>query len=59
MASVRQARLRRVRELLTDGSAASVTDAALRCGVTHLGRFSLDYRAAFGESPSETLQRSR
>jgi AraC-like DNA-binding protein len=59
MAYVRQARLRRVRDLLTDGSATSVTEAALRCGVTHLGRFSLDYRAAFGESPSETLHRSR
>lgn len=59
MAYVRHARLLHVREALRDGSAASVTDAAARWGVTHLGRLSGDYRAAFGEAPSETLQRSR
>lgn len=30
----------------------SVTDAAFACGFTHLGRFSQDYRARFGHSPS-------
>ena len=59
MAYVRRARLDRVREALTDGSAESVTEAAMRWGVTHLGRLSGDYRTAFGETPSETLQRSR
>ncbi|MBU2694417.1 AraC family transcriptional regulator [Pimelobacter sp. 30-1] len=59
MAYLRQARLRRVRDDLSDGTATSVTDAALRWGVTHLGRLSGDYRAAFGETPSETLQRAR
>jgi len=59
MAYLRRVRLERVRESLADGSAASVTDAALRWGVTHLGRLSGDYRAAFGESPSETLRRAR
>lgn len=59
MAYVRHARLMRVRDALRDGSAVSVTDAAARWGVTHLGRLSADYRTAFGESPSETLQRSR
>jgi len=59
MAYVRQARLIRVRESLTDGSVPSVTEAAMQWGVTHLGRLSGDYRAAFGETPSETLQRSR
>lgn len=59
MAYIRRARLLRVREALVDGSAASVTDAAMRWGITHLGRLSGDYRAVFGESPSETLQRSR
>jgi methylphosphotriester-DNA--protein-cysteine methyltransferase len=59
MAYVRQARLVRVRESLTDGSATSVTEAALKWGITHLGRLSGDYRAAFGETPSETLQRAR
>ena len=35
----------------------SVTDVALDCGFYHLGRFSVEYRAAFGESPSRTLGR--
>jgi AraC-like DNA-binding protein len=59
MAYVRQARLERVRQSLSDGTAQSVTDAATRWGITHLGRLSGDYRAAFGETPSETLQRNR
>ena len=37
--------------------ASSVTDVALRCGFRELGRFSVDYRATFGESPSDTLRR--
>ncbi|TQK69891.1 MULTISPECIES: AraC family transcriptional regulator [unclassified Nocardioides] len=59
MAYVRQARLERVRQALSDGTAQSVTAAATRWGITHLGRLSGDYRAAFGETPSETLQRNR
>jgi transcriptional regulator GlxA family with amidase domain len=44
------------RELMTtDNSEKSVTDIALRNGLTHLGRFSVAYRTRFGESPSETL----
>jgi AraC-like DNA-binding protein len=39
----------------TEGGEESVTDIALRCGFTHLGRFSVAYRTRFGESPSETL----
>lgn len=35
----------------------SVTDVALEWGQDHLGRFSVEYRAAFGESPSQTLAR--
>ena len=34
-----------------------VTDVALRWGFTHFGRFSLQYRRRFGESPSQTLRR--
>lgn len=37
----------------------SVTDIALRWGFTHLGRFSVEYRRRFGESPSQTLGRRR
>ncbi len=59
MAYLRQARLTRVHDALMDGSAVSVAEAAHRWGVTHLGRLSGDYRATFGESPSETLARAR
>ena len=38
--------------------AASVTEVALRCGFRELGRFAVDYRATFGESPSDTLRRT-
>ncbi|WP_094783336.1 helix-turn-helix domain-containing protein [Paraburkholderia ribeironis] len=37
----------------------SVTDVALRLGFAHVGRFSADYRAAFGEPPAATLRRYR
>ena len=33
----------------------SVTEIALRHGFTHLGRFSVAYRACFRVSPSQTL----
>lgn len=33
-----------------------VTDIAIRHGVNHLGRFSVRYRAFFGETPRQTLQ---
>lgn len=59
MAYLRQARLERVRQSLSDGTAQSVTEAATTWGITHLGRLSGDYRTAFGETPSETLQRNR
>lgn len=35
----------------------SVTDIALDHGFLHLGRFSVDYRRTYGESPSRTLAR--
>jgi AraC-like DNA-binding protein len=43
--------------LAADPSEKSVTDVALDCGLHHLGRFAVEYRAAFGESPSQTLSR--
>lgn len=33
----------------------TVTDVAMRNGFTHLGRFSVEFRKRFGESPRETL----
>jgi AraC-like DNA-binding protein len=38
--------------------AASITELAHDAGFVHLGRFSDRYRRAYGESPSQTLQRS-
>jgi AraC family transcriptional regulator, ethanolamine operon transcriptional activator len=34
----------------------TVTDVALRWGFEHFGRFSVDYRLLFGESPVDTLR---
>ena len=53
MAYLRDVRLDEVRRRLTEGT-ESVTEAALACGFTHLGRFSAAYRARFGELPSRT-----
>jgi AraC-like DNA-binding protein len=55
---LKQIRLARVRQdLLAAQSPGSVTEIALRWGFVHLGQFSVDYRQAFGEKPSETLRR--
>jgi AraC-like DNA-binding protein len=60
MRYMRTARLERVHQaLLRSGATESVTDVALAWGFHHLGRFSVEYRRRFGESPSETRQRSR
>jgi transcriptional regulator GlxA family with amidase domain len=32
----------------------SIGEVALRCGFAHFGRFSVDYRCAFGETPTQT-----
>jgi transcriptional regulator GlxA family with amidase domain len=44
--------------LCIDTPTTSVTEVALRCGFRELGRFAVDYRAKFGESPSDTLRRT-
>jgi transcriptional regulator GlxA family with amidase domain len=44
---------------LASGASISVAGVAAKWGFTHLGRFSRQYQAAFGEKASETLLRAR
>jgi transcriptional regulator GlxA family with amidase domain len=57
---LRALRLAEARQALlcADVPARSVTEVALRCGFRELGRFAVEYRATFGESPSDTLRRA-
>lgn len=59
MEHVKQVRLKRVKSVLEEAANASVTDAALSWGFTHMGRFSREYQKVFGEKPSETLRRAQ
>ncbi|MFM7027165.1 MAG: AraC family transcriptional regulator [Chakrabartia sp.] len=60
MQLLRDIRLDRVRHALSTGrQGISVTMVALDWGFHHLGRFAQQYRARFGETPSETLRRSQ
>lgn len=59
MAVLRARRFELARTRLLSVAASSVAEVALSCGFEHLGRFSVGYRARFGESPSQTLRRSR
>src|ERR1700730_17439421 len=45
------------RELLQGLPNARVTNVALRYGFPHCGRFSVEYRRRYGETPSQTLKR--
>jgi AraC-like DNA-binding protein len=46
-------------ELRNPSSSTTVTSAAFASGFFHLARFSAYYRTQFGESPRQTLKRSR
>ncbi|MDJ0847398.1 MAG: AraC family transcriptional regulator [Myxococcota bacterium] len=58
MTFLRQRRLDAAHRLLlaADPAESQVTSIAMECGLHHLGRFAVEYRRAFGESPSETLR---
>jgi transcriptional regulator GlxA family with amidase domain len=57
---LRMLRLSRARRALlsADGDRATVTEIASCFGFGELGRFSVEYRKVFGESPSQTLSRA-
>ncbi len=60
MRFVTERRLAEARRLLTQvGGRDDVTQIALSMGFNHTGRSSALYRHAFGESPSQSLRRSR
>ena len=59
MRYLRDLRLKRVRAELESGKPDRVHVSALRWGFVHAGRFSVEYRKRFGESPSATLARAR
>ena len=50
-------RLHNVRRILLADGGLSVTQAGSLSGLSELGRLSVNYRALFGESPSETRRR--
>jgi AraC-like DNA-binding protein len=59
MRYLRNARLDKAREALRRAEhETSVTAIAMQWGFTHMGRFSVEYRRRFGESPSQTLSRN-
>ncbi len=57
---LRRLRLNTARsELSRPGNNDAVSDIAIRCGFSHLGRFAAEYRRLFNETPSATRQRAR
>jgi AraC-like DNA-binding protein len=58
MAYLKRYRLESVRRsILEDHSVRNISSVAMSWGISHLGRFSADYKEVFGESPSDTLKR--
>jgi AraC-like DNA-binding protein len=57
---LRMVRLEHIRaELQSAEPNEKIIDIAYKWGVAHLGRFAAEYRARFGELPSETLRQAR
>lgn len=54
MRFLRDRRLERARAEMLRRPEARLTDIAIECGFTHLGRFARHYRERFGEPPSHT-----
>ena len=60
MGYLRRSRFAKVREALRSAEPEeNVTGIAMELGFSHMGRFSVDYRKRFGESPPETLRQCR
>jgi AraC-like DNA-binding protein len=59
MTYLRQIRLRRARDALkaANRDATTVRTVAVGLGILHMSRFAAAYREAFGETPSDTLNR--
>lgn len=59
LAYLRERRMRLARARLLTGSTTttSVTEVAMGLGHSHLGRFSVEYKVRYGETPSATLAR--
>ncbi len=55
---LQELRLKEVKRILSSET-STVTQAAFRFGFRELGRFAVQYKKTFGESPSETLRRAR
>lgn len=56
--ALRDIRFERARRALLQGaSGRKVMEIALLCGFQHFGRFSVEYRRRYGETPSQTLKR--
>lgn len=45
--------------ILSCSESTAVTEVAMHSGFMHLGRFSVEYKKLFGESPSESLRREK
>lgn len=57
MQYLRSLRLEAARQALLSEPARSIASVAMRWGFAHLGRFSMEYKARFGESPSQSGRR--